>query len=1017
MRIIRQTVALIVFITLFIPLYGAYLEDIPMTITEPDGTQFDCYASGDEFFNRLHDENDFTIIAGDDGFYYYGEERDGLVYPTRYRVNSVDPASVGLQPRSMISTEEYYRRKDEFMEPIRRSDVRAPHTGEMNNLVVYIRFSDDTEFTLTRNHYDAKFNGMDDVSMQHYFYEVSYENLDIESHHFPICPPTTNLSYQDAHPRSYYEPYHAVNNPNGYSTSQERRIREHTLLMNAINHIEPEVPTDLVIDADGDGYVDNVSFIIRGNSGAWADLLWAHRWVLYTFDVFIHDKQVWDYTFQPENQSNVSTLCHEMFHTLSAPDLYRYNNNFVPVGPWDLMASGFVHMGAHMKWKYADGNWIESIPEITSSGTYTLNPLTSSENNAYKIASMNSAVEYYVVEYRKQMGSYESNLPGSGLLVYRINPAAGDGNAQGPPDEVYIYRPGGTLNQNGAINSAHFSANVGRTIINSETDPWPFLSNGQDGGLFIHEIGYTDDTIDFTVEFGFVPLFTADINTGPPALEVQFTNTSFPLGDIEWIEWDLNGNGIIDSEEIHPTFLYEDTGSFNVTMRVGIDNDIYEVTEENYINVGNTTGIGGPVAGEWRSQYSPYTITSDLLVRENSTLIIEPGVEIIINDGSRFAVNGTLIADASGGEQISFRSDNGWYGMKLLGSNNDNQIINCRFTDSYRGALEISSSKVTVEQSVFYNNSSLGTGGAFEIANSDEVILHNNIISNNSSTQSSGPINLINSSPIISNNIIVNNDGNMAGAMIIRTDSNPLIINNTIANNSSGNSLIFVFQADATIMNSILHHDGEVMIEVDSDVDITYSLVSGGYEGTGNIDTDPLFSSPSAGSGSEYDGTSALWYLQEDSPCIDAGDPDPEYNDIEDPENPGYALWPAMGTIVNDMGAYGGLGFDHSVSADDEVISVQTNTSIKAFPNPFNPATTIALSLGEQDHDKPLTLKVYNVRGQLVKTLIDNKIVSAEHTVVWNGMDQSGRTVSSGIYLVAVDTATSRSTRKIMLLK
>jgi M6 family metalloprotease-like protein len=1017
MRIIRFTILLVAYIALTIPLYGAYLEDIPMTITDPDGTQFDCYASGDEFFNRLHDENDFTIIAGEDGYYYYGETRDGLVYPTQYRVNSVDPESVGIEPRAMISTEEYQRRKDEFLAPMHQRDIRAPHTGEMNNLVVYIRFSDDSEFTLTRNHYDAKFNGMDSITLQHYFHEVSYENLNIESHHFPICPPTTNLSYQDSHPRSYYQPYHAVNNPNGYSTSEERRIREHTLLMNAIYHIEPEVPTDLVIDADGDGYVDNVSFIIRGNSGAWADLLWAHRWVLYTFDVFIHDKQVWDYTFQPENQSNESTLSHEMFHTLGAPDLYRYNNDFVPVGPWDLMASGFVHMGAHMKWKYANGNWIESIPEITSSGTYTLDPLTSSENNVYKIASMNSAVEYYVVEYRKQTGYYESNLPGSGLLVYRINPAAGNGNAQGPPDEVYIYRPGGSLTNNGAVNSAHFSANVGRTVINSETDPWPFLSNGQDGGLFIHEIGYAEDTIDFTVEFGFVPLFTTDINSGPPALEVQFTNTSFPLGDIDWIEWDLNGDGNIDSEEIHPTYLYEDIGSYDVTMRIGIANDVYEMTEESYINVHDTSDISGNVAGEWRLQYSPYTVTSDLWVNQDKSLIIHPGVEIVINDGSVFTIHGTIIADASEGEQIIFRSDNGWQGMKILSSDNDNQIINCRFTDSYRGALEISNSRVNVEQSVFYNNSSLGTGGAFEISHSDEVTLHNNIVSNNSSTQSSGPINLINSSPIISNNIIVNNDGNLAGAMIIRTDSNPLVINNTIANNSSDNSLIFVFQANATIMNSILQHDGEVITEVGSNIDITYSLVSGGYEGTGNIDSDPLFSSPSGGSGSEYDGTSALWYLQEDSPCIDAGNPDPEYNDIEDPENPGYALWPAMGTIINDMGAYGGLGFDHSVSADDEVISVQTTSSIKAYPNPFNPETNIALSLGEQDHSKPISLKIYNVRGQLVRTLIDNKTVTAEHNVVWNGMDQRGRSVSSGIYLITLDAATTRSMQKIMLLK
>ena len=49
---------------------------------------------------------------------------------------------------------------------------------------------------------------------------------------------------------------------------------------------------------------------------------------------------------------------------------------------------------------------------------------------------------------------YDSNAQGSrsGLVAYRINPDAGNGNAQGPPDELYVYRPGGSLNNNGNLN-------------------------------------------------------------------------------------------------------------------------------------------------------------------------------------------------------------------------------------------------------------------------------------------------------------------------------------------------------------------------------------------------------------------------------------------------------------------------------------------------------------------------------------------------------------------------------------
>jgi len=490
---------LMVFVFMFSILQGAYFEFQPATIEQPDGEVVECFVSGDEFFNWLHDAEGYTIIVGDDGFYYYGTTRGEVVVPTEYRVNQVDPSEVALSPWAKISERLYQERRARFMAPMERNDVRAPHTGTMNNLVVYIRFSDDSEFTIPRSTYDARFNTPGSTSLRHYFQEVSYYQLDILSHHYPICDLTTNLSYQDGFPRNYYQPYHAVNNTNGYSGDTQRRLREHMLLQNAVNYIESQVPTNMVIDADNDGYVDNVSFIIRGNSGAWADLLWAHRWVLYSYDVYIHGSQVWDYTFQPENQGTVSTLSHEMFHALGAPDLYRYNYNGVPVGPWDLMASGFVHMGAWMKYKYAQGNWISEIPEISSSGTYTLNPLADPINNSFRIESPYSNNEFFVVEYRKQQGSYESSLPGSGLLVYRINLNL-DGNAQGPPDEVYIYRHNGTPTSDGSINFAAYNSQNGRTEINDyNTNPTSFLGNGSAGGLHIYDVGMAGDTITFSI--------------------------------------------------------------------------------------------------------------------------------------------------------------------------------------------------------------------------------------------------------------------------------------------------------------------------------------------------------------------------------------------------------------------------------------------------------------------------------------------------------------------------------------
>jgi hypothetical protein len=155
-------------------------------------------------------------------------------------------------------------------------------------------------------------------------------------------------------------------------------------------------------------------------------------------------------------------------------------------------------MGAYMKFRY--GHWIPAIPEINAHGTYTLQPIQSQTGNCYMIRSQGSPNEYYVVEYRRQSGIFETHIPGDGLLVYRINTLAdGQGNGAGPPDEVYIYRTGGTSSVNGDYSTARFSSGSGRTQINNQTNPSGFLSDGTPGGLDISGIGSAGATISFTL--------------------------------------------------------------------------------------------------------------------------------------------------------------------------------------------------------------------------------------------------------------------------------------------------------------------------------------------------------------------------------------------------------------------------------------------------------------------------------------------------------------------------------------
>jgi hypothetical protein len=85
------------------------------------------------------------------------------------------------------------------------------------------------------------------------------------------------------------------------------------------------------------------------------------------------------------------------------------------------------------------------------------------------------------------------------------------------------------------------------------------------------------------------------------------------------------------------------------------------------------------------------------------------------------------------------------------------------------------------------------------------------------------------------------------------------------------------------------------------------------------------------------------------------------------------------------------------------------------FPNPFNPETTIKYSLREDA--EMMELKIYNVLGQLVKTIHAGPQTQGEHTVVWDGRDNSNRNVTSGIYFYRMSTPTYNKIYKMMLLK
>lgn len=146
----------------------------------------------------------------------------------------------------------------------------------------------------------------------------------------------------------------------------------------------------------------------------------------------------------------------------------------------------------------------------------------------------------------------------------------------------------------------------------------------------------------------------------------------------------------------------------------------------------------------------------------------------------------------------------------------------------------------------------------------------------------------------------------------------------------------------------------------------------------GNIAVDPLFCEPGLGD----------YRLEAHSVCL-----------------------PSNNSCRVQIGALG-IGCEAVALPDDELpppFALAQN-----HPNPFNPRTTIAFSIPAPGATR---LSVYAVDGRLVATLVDGPLAAGPHAIVWNGRDDSGRRLPSGIYQYRLEAGAERTERKLLLLK
>jgi hypothetical protein len=221
-------------------------------------------------------------------------------------------------------------------------------------------------------------------------------------------------------------------------------------------------------------------------------------------------------------------------------------------------------------------------------------------------------------------------------------------------------------------------------------------------------------------------------------------------------------------------------------------------------------------------------------------------------------------------------------------------------------------------------------------------------------------------------------------------------------------NLSMLFSVAGGLENSIIVGNEFQLLNnpiIDDPLPFQYCLSNVELNGEGNIlSGDPMFSTETG-----------MPFLASDSPCIDSGNPDPVYNDPEDPANPGGAMWPAQGGLRNDIGFTGGPGM-YNLAVDWLPVFPQNHWALpwnfdlgEPYPNPFNPVTWIPYKLQVPTN---VRVRVYSLIGRLLTDHGIGTLPSGQHVYPVDGSQWA-----TGVYLVEVLAGEERDVKKVMLLR
>jgi hypothetical protein len=401
-------------------------------------------------------------------------------------------------------------------------------------------------------------------------------------------------------------------------------------------------------------------------------------------------------------------------------------------------------------------------------------------------------------------------------------------------------------------------------------------------------------------------------------------------------------------------------------------------------------------------------------VHNGDVVLVRPGtyVENINFNGKRIIVasrggaDSTTIQAANTGQAVVYFTSAEPKGTELSGftvTRGGQSGIYCNGSSP-----KIMDNVIEHNRSTYYND-----GGGIDLNFTTGAVVKGNVIRRDTANTYGSGIHMQNcTNDTICYNLLYQNRG-VAEIRCLTTKA--AIYNNTIdvagsrghgIANQLGNDTIDCRNniVDNAVLDGIYaHNSGYARVEYNDIWDYDRNAFGGAgiVQGTGNIFADPRFWGIPYGEPEGYD------LIPFFSPCEDTGDPNPFFADC--------------GGTQNDMGWKPTCENEDMVArrapvADAGAENLPNRFALESnYPNPFNPSTAIRYSLGT---DATVTLEVFNILGQSVRTLVRAELQAAgSYEITWDGTGKSGQPLGSGVYLYRLRADDFVETRKMIMLK